>query len=135
MKNVIHLDYNDAVYIVDASLKCASELGVTVSVAVLDAAGHLITLSRMDGASFQTPDVARGKALTSVMMKAASGLVEKAALARLTLISFNDGRLPVQGGLPVFSDNQLVGAVGVSGGTQEQDEMIARVGIEAMSSR
>jgi uncharacterized protein GlcG (DUF336 family) len=88
----------------------------------------------MDGASFQTPDVARGKALTSAMMKKPSGIIETATLARLTLASFDDGRLPIQGGLPVFSGDQLVGAVGVSGGTPDQDEAIAKAGIDAWAA-
>ena len=131
MKNQPHLDYADAQRIVTASTDAASALGIAASIAVLDPTGHLIFLARMDGASFQTPDVARGKALTSAMMKKPSGVIETATLARLTLASFDDGRLPIQGGLPVFSGEHMVGAVGVSGGTPDQDEAIARAGIDA----
>lgn len=134
MKSHSHLDYADARRIVNASIEAAASLGLAASIAVLDPAGHLVLLARMDGASFQTPDVARGKALTSAMMKKPSGIIETATLARLTLASFDDGRLPIQGGLPVFSGDQLVGAVGVSGGTPDQDESIARAGIDAWAA-
>ncbi|WP_023639063.1 GlcG/HbpS family heme-binding protein [Dickeya zeae] len=134
MKTHSHLDYADAQRIVNASIEAAASLGLAASIAVLDPAGHLVLLARMDGASFQTPDVARGKALTSAMMKKPSSIIETATLARLTLASFDDGRLPIQGGLPVFSGDQLVGAVGVSGGTPDQDEAIARAGIDAWTA-
>lgn len=134
MKPHSYLDYADAQRIVNASIEAAASLGLAASIAVLDPAGHLVLLVRMDGASFQTPDVARGKALTSAMMKKPSGIIETATLARLTLASFDDGRLPIQGGLPVFSCDQLVGAVGVSGGTPDQDEAIARAGIDAWAA-
>ncbi|KWF91840.1 hypothetical protein WL94_13260 [Burkholderia cepacia] len=131
MKNQLQLDQADAGRIVSAAIEAASRLGIAISIAVLDPAGHLLLLLRMDGAAFQTPDVARGKALTSVMTKQPSGVFETAVIARPTFASVQDGRLPIQGGYPVFSGKECVGAVGISGGTAEQDEAIAKAGIEA----
>ncbi|MBK0031013.1 heme-binding protein [Erwinia sp. S43] len=131
MTPLLYLDLNDAHRMTESSIKAAQEMKISVSVCVLDPAGHVICLARMDGASFQTPDVAKGKALTSAMMKKASGIIETATLERLSFTSFNDGRLPIQGGLPVFSGDQLVGSIGISGGTPFQDETIAKVGVNA----
>jgi len=131
MKNNPSIDMNDARLIIDACIKEADTIGIAVSIAILDNAGHLIISQRMDGAAFQTPEVAKGKALTSVMMKKPSGTIETLTLSRPSLLSFSDGRVPIQGALPVLFDTKLVGAVGVSGGTPEQDESITQAGIDA----
>lgn len=124
------LQLTDASAISQACKARATDLNVAVSIVVLDGHGHLILSERLDGAQFQTPDVAKGKALTAVMMRQPSRAIEDAALARLTLCSFRDGRLPIQGGLPLFIHGECVGSVGISGGSPDQDEMIAQAGIE-----
>lgn len=130
MKTQLTLQLADAAAISQACKARAAELDVCVSIVVLDGHGHLILSERLDGAQFQTPDVAKGKALTAVMMRQPSKVIEDAALARLTLCSFHDGRLPIQGGLPLFIDEQCVGSVGISGGSPTQDEIIAQSGVE-----
>ncbi|WP_213990419.1 heme-binding protein [Sodalis sp. dw_96] len=133
MKTELQLDYADARSIADACGNESIRTDVPVSIAVLDPAGHLLLMVRFDGASFQTPEVARGKALTSVMMRKSSKAIEDATLSRPTLGTFNDGRLPIQGGMPIFANGVCIGAVGVSGGTPEQDESIAQAGVDAFS--
>lgn len=130
MKNLLMIQYSDALGIADACQAKAAEINIGVSVAVLDGSGHLVFTARYDGAQFQTPDVAKGKALTAVMMRRSSKLIEDATLARLTMTTFNDGRLPIQGGLPLFVDQQCIGSVGISGGTPDQDELIAQAGVD-----
>lgn len=130
MKNLLMIQYSDALGIADACQAKAAEINIGVSVAVLDGSGHLVFTARYDGAQFQTPDVAKGKALTAVMMRRSSKLIEDAILARLTMTTFNDGRLPIQGGLPLFVDQQCIGSVGISGGTPDQDELIAQAGVD-----
>lgn len=130
MKTQHLLQLEDASAISQACKIRAAELNVAVSIVVLDGHGHLMLSERLDGAQFQTPDVAKGKALTAVMMRQPSRVIENAALARLTLCSFQDSRLPIQGGLPLFIHKACVGSVGVSGGSPEQDEVIAEAGIE-----
>ncbi|UWE16151.1 GlcG/HbpS family heme-binding protein [Herbaspirillum huttiense] len=132
MKSCIQLEYTDAQRILASCSDSANSLGVAASIAILDASGHFMALARMDGASFQTPEVARGKALTSAMMKKPSGVIETATQARITMVTFSDGRIPVQGAVPIFSQGQCVGAVGVSGGTPDQDEIIAKAGADCL---
>jgi uncharacterized protein GlcG (DUF336 family) len=131
MRQQLQLDHQDARLIVDACARESLAIDIAVSIAVLDAGGAVLELSRLDGASFQTPDVARGKALTAVMMRKSSKAVEEAVLSRPTLIAFDDGRLPIQGGLPILVDGVCIGAVAVSGGSPDQDESIASVGLNA----
>ncbi|WP_285404912.1 heme-binding protein [Luteibacter sp. ME-Dv--P-043b] len=132
MRQQWHVDFSEATAILQAAVAHANTLGVPVSVVVLDGGGHLVAASRLDEASFQVFEVASAKALGSVMMRAPSKALEDAALARPTLATFNDGRLSIQGAVPLMVKGQCVGAVGVSGGTPDQDEACAKAGAAAL---
>ncbi len=110
----------------DAALRQATALGVAVSVAVVDAGGHLVCFARMDAAEIAGPHLAVAKAATAVAHRCPSGdLAEEAgptgSLAGLG--SSGGGRYVVfAGGLPLWSDDgRVVGGVGVSGASAEQD--------------
>jgi uncharacterized protein GlcG (DUF336 family) len=103
-----------------------------MSFAVMDAAGHLLAFARMDGAPWVSADVALGKAWTS----AAYGLPSAAQKEKMApmpnfataIITMTHGRFtPQTGAVPIYRDGILLGALGASGGTGEQDEdMCAR---------
>lgn len=106
----------------------ATELGVPVSIAVVDPGGNLKALSRQDGASFGTLQMAIDKATTS----AGSGMTTAAFFdfvntddaLRLNVVP-RAGMCLLAGGAPVIVDGAIVGAVGISGGHYTQDEVIA----------
>ncbi|MFM9886958.1 MAG: GlcG/HbpS family heme-binding protein [Burkholderiales bacterium] len=116
----------------------AEEMGVPVSIAVVNAEGHLIALERMDEAGFITADIARAKAFTVAAFRSMSprfpdGLViqqwfkERNPQMLMNLSALTNGQVVVSGGsAPIFKDDELVGAYGVSGGTSDQDEVMAR---------
>ena len=108
----------------------ATELGALVSVAVVDAGGHLVAFVRMDGAEIAGPVLARDKAYTAVAHRCPTAELTElispgAALAGMN--SADGGRyIAFGGGLPFWSGDRVVGGVGVSGGTAEQDVDAAR---------
>lgn len=109
-----------------AALAHATSLGVAVSVAVVDAGGHLISFDRMDRAEIAGPHLAVAKALTAVAHRCATG--ELAALASDSgslagLSASGAGRYVVfPGGLPLWSDDgRVVGGIGVSGASADED--------------
>lgn len=109
-----------------AALAHAKSLGVALSVAVVDAGGHLVTFDRMDDAEIAGPHLAVAKAATAVAHRCPTG--ELAALAGeggslAGLGASGAGRYIVfPGGLPLWTDDgRVVGGVGVSGGTAEED--------------
>jgi glc operon protein GlcG len=116
----------------------AEEMGVPISVAVVGPEGHLIAVERMDDAGFITPDTAIAKAYTVAAFRSMSprfpdGLViqqwfkERNAQLLISLAAMTNGKIAASGGsAPVFKGNEMVGAYGVSGGTSQQDEMIAQ---------
>ncbi len=117
----------------DAALARADELGALVSAAVVDAGGHLVHFQRMDRAEIAGPTLAVDKAFTAVAHRIATA--ELTALAApggdLAGLQANGGGRYVVfgGGLPCWNDGRVVGGVGVSGGTAEQDVACARAAV------
>jgi glc operon protein GlcG len=105
-----------------------------VVIAVLDSGGNLVALQRMDGAQWGSIEVAREKAYSAVAFRRPTKAFEDAIgqgggnlrLLRLT------GANPIEGGLPIVVDGKLVGGIGVSGVTAQQDGQIGRAGVEAL---
>ncbi|WP_027132825.1 GlcG/HbpS family heme-binding protein [Geminicoccus roseus] len=121
--------------IVAAARARAAELGVAVNAAVLDGGGHLKTFCRMDGAVLGSIDVAIRKARTAVLFACRSEAVWEycAPGAPAPALELSNGGLaPFAGGLPVLApDGTLIGALGISGGTVDQDLDIAKAGLAA----
>jgi uncharacterized protein GlcG (DUF336 family) len=116
----------------------AKDIGVVVSVAVLDAAGHWKAFSRMDGAWLGSSDVAFRKARTSVLFEAetqAIGEISKPDAQAHGLEHTNGGLITFGGGIPLKApDGELLGAIGVSGGEVAQDFAIARAGAASLKA-
>jgi len=118
----------------DAGMAKAEEMGLKITVAVLDQGGHIISVARMDGAGFLSPEIALGKAYAAAAFRRDSALVEALAATKTALFSglstLTQGRLLAGGGgLPIMRDGELLGAVAVSGGKAEQDEEVARAAL------
>ena len=99
-----------------------------VDIAVVDDAGHLLSFQRMDGALIGSIEVAIGKARTASLFRRPTKVLEEAAKTRPAIVTLPNGVL-LQGGVPVVVNGQIVGAVGVSGVTSQQDEQIAEAGV------
>lgn len=105
--------------------------GWNVAVAIVDPAGGLILFHRLDGTQPASEAIAIGKARTAARFKRPSKLLEDSvAGGRLAILSL-EGVVPMQGGLPIMFDQQVIGAIGVSGVTAVQDEQVAQAGIAA----
>jgi len=126
------VDAADARAILDAALAEAARAGLAMSVAVTDAGGYPLSLQRMDGAGLLTADVALRKARTAALLRAPSRRLAERVASDPALLALTD-YLPMAGGLPVLLDGACVGAIGVSGGTPDQDEQIAAAGLAALA--
>ena len=103
-----------------------------VVIAVVDDGGHLIYLQRIDGTQTGSIDVAIGKARTSAAFKRPTKVFDELAKTRPSITSISPNAVLLEGGVPVMVGGQLVGAVGVSGVTSQQDAQIAEAGIAAL---
>jgi uncharacterized protein GlcG (DUF336 family) len=122
--------------LIDAASAHAEQIGVALSLAVLDAGGHEIATARMDGAALGTMRLAVDKAYTAALWQIPSGDLHESSQPGgddWGVTSTEGGRIVVyQGGLPVFHDGELAGAMGASGGTAEQDAECVRTAIETV---
>ncbi len=100
--------------------------------AVVDAGGNIVLLERMDDAQIGSIEVAIQKAKTAVAFKRSTKTFEDRTLAGRTVLLGLPGVVPIEGGLPIIVDGQYVGAIGVSGGSSEQDGVAAKEAIEAV---
>ena len=110
----------------------ANELNIKINVAVCDAGGRLLAFNRMDGAIWGGAYGAQGKAVASAAFGRTSGELQERAESPIIkgILGAEGGHgIPSQGGAPVLRNGVVDGAVGVGGGTSQQDEDCAKAGI------
>jgi len=118
-----------------AAAKAAAEAkknGWNVAIAVVDDAGHLIYFERIDETQIASIDIAIGKARTAVNFKRPTKALEDAINGGQYAILTFPNSIPREGGLPIFADGKVVGAIGVSGGTAPEDGQVAKAGVDAL---
>jgi len=103
-------------------------------ICVVDDGGHVILLERMDGTQLGSVQIAQDKARTAVLFKRPSKALEDAVAGGRMVVMKLTGALPVEGGIPIMSDGQLIGAIGVSGATSPQDGQVAAAGLAVLGS-
>ncbi len=103
----------------------ARTMGVAVAIAVVDDGGHLLVFVRMDGTHAGAIEIAIAKARSSAMFKRPTARFEEAVAGGAVGLLRLPDVLPFGGGVPFMSDGHLVGAVGVSGSSANDDAMIA----------
>ena len=119
-----------------AAVAHAESLGAAVNVAVVDASGTLTAFLRMPGAPLHSVNIAIDKAYTAVSfglpthqwagaLQSHSAAVREGIVLRPRFVAFG-------GGLPIVEGSQRIGAIGVSGGSEEQDQQIAQAGWNAL---
>ncbi|HMJ36288.1 MAG TPA: heme-binding protein [Baekduia sp.] len=121
--------------ILEAARVKATEIGVPMNIAVIDEGGNLVAFARMDDAWLGSIDIAQSKAYTARAFDMPTK--DLAPLAQpggplYGIEASNRGRVIVfAGGIPLVSDGRVVGAIGVSGGSVEQDQEVAEAGAAA----
>jgi glc operon protein GlcG len=120
--------------LVAAATEEARSRGLGVVVVVVDDAGNIIQLSRMDTAQVASVNVGIGKARTAAIYRRPSRVFEEQIRnGRVAALALADAT-PLQGGVPVLIDGKVVGAVGVSGDSPQADEEIAMAGAQALEA-
>ena len=105
-----------------------------VVIAIVDTGGHLVALQRMDNTQFGSIEVARRKAFSAAAFRRPTKAFEDALAgggAGLRILSI-DAASPLEGGLPIVVEGKIVGAIGVSGVTSQQDAQIGKAGADAV---
>lgn len=118
------------------ALKKANEINVPVVFSVVDNGGNLLYLERMDKAFVTSIDIAINKAFTAWALKKGTNEISEDVLPGQSLYGLNTTNncriITFGGGFPIVINGEIVGAVGVSGGTVEEDMSIAKAGLSAL---
>jgi glc operon protein GlcG len=125
--------------IMATALARAQEAGIAVTIAIVDAGGHLVLLERMDGGRFHTVHSATTKAVCAASMRRATGAkgaqgqaLDVGHALGLTLAAGAERWTAMEGGYPIMVGNECIGAVGVAGGDWQFDERVAREAAESL---
>ena len=134
MLTIKRLDIEDARTLIAAARARADEIGVPMCIAVTDEGGNLVAFERMDGGKVTSVTIAIDKAYTAAAARKAThdyGAASQPGAPAYGIASAIGGRLMVVGGgLPVIVDGEVVGGIGVSSGTPDQDRDVAQAGID-----
>jgi glc operon protein GlcG len=120
--------------IADAAQAEATRNRWNVVIAVVDAGGYLVHLRRMDGTQLGSVVVAEEKAKSAVLFRRPTKAFSDAIASGNTGVLRLPGAIPIEGGVPLAMGDQVVGAIGVSGVTAQQDGQIAQAGVKAFSA-
>jgi uncharacterized protein GlcG (DUF336 family) len=127
-----------ALKIIQAAREKADEIDVPVVISVVDEGGHLVATQRMDHALLVSINLSVNKAYTSVAVKIpthALGPLSQPGQPLFGINSADGGRIVIfGGGVPLLQNGRIIGAIGVSGGSVEQDVQCANAGAEGLFS-
>ena len=123
----------------NTAVKAAEQAGLAITVAVVDAGGHLLLLERMDGGKFHTVHSATTKAVCAASNKRGTGsqgavgqALDTAHAIGLALAAGPERWTAMEGGWPIMAGEECIGGVGVAGGNWEFDERVAREAAESI---
>jgi glc operon protein GlcG len=113
---------------VRAAVAEANKRGWALNVAVVDSGGNLVTFARMDGAQLASIAIAEHKARAAAKFRRPTRVFEEAVQKGIAYIATLDDVVASRGGIPLIEDGKLIGAIGCSGATGSQDEVVCMAG-------
>lgn len=135
MESIQSISLEEAQAVAQAAVEKAREIGQPMNVAVTEVGGNLKAFARMETAWTASISIAQDKAFTSATLGFSTQEIGGMAQPGQPLFGINttnDGRIVIfGGGIPLMRDGHVVGAVGVSGGTPDQDHEVAEAGVAA----
>ncbi len=105
-----------------------------VVISIIDSGGHLVLLQRLDNTQYGSIEIATGKAMTALKLRRPTKALQDAIAgggAGLRMLAIYPGVTPLEGGILIVADGKIIGGIGVSGVTSEQDAQIAKAGADA----
>src|SRR3990172_11172454 len=130
----LSISLEDAKKVTAPAIAEAKKNNWTMAVAITDAAGDLVYFEKMDGTQTGSVNVALGKARSAVLFKRPSKVFQDIVAGGgggLRILGL-EGAVPIEGGVPLVVDGKIVGAIGLSGGSGDQDGQCARAGADAL---
>ncbi len=127
-----------ALEMIIAARKAAEDIDVPMVISVVDEGGNMVASQRMDDALLVSVDIALNKAYTAVAVKVSTEILSTVTTPGKELYGLHvtdNGRMVIfGGGIPLLKDGKVVGGIGVSGGSVEQDIICAKAGVKCWES-
>ena len=135
---MMNIDLDLALNLIEAAKKKSKEIGVPMVIAVVDGGGNLVAQQRMDGALLVSVDISRNKAYTAVAVKLPTNDLAAVTQSGQPLFGIHNadgGRIVIfGGGIPLIRNDEIIGGIGVSGGSVEEDVQCATAGVEKLKA-
>ena len=132
-----NINYEQARKVVAAAIAESRKQNLPMSVAVVDNAGQLVAFERMDNTQIASTGISQDKAVSAAIYRRSTKVFQDVlagggvGLRVLTL----RGAIAVEGGIPIVLDGKIIGGLGISGGTSEQDGTVAKAGTEGLAAK
>lgn len=129
------INYETASKVMAGALAEARKNNWNVVVSIIDSAGQIVMLHRLDNTQYGSIEIATGKATTAWKLRRATKVLQDALAAGgagLRFLTIYPGATLLEGGILIVADGKIIGAIGVSGVTSEQDAQIAKAGVDAL---
>jgi glc operon protein GlcG len=129
-----NVNYEQAKKAIAGAVADARKQNLPMAIAVVDTAGQLVAFERMDNTQTASTLIAQDKAVSAAMLRRSTkvlqdGLAQGGANLRFLALRY---AVPIEGGLPIIVDGKIIGGIGVSGASSEQDGVVAKAGLDAM---
>lgn len=118
---------------VQAAVAEANKRGWPLNIAVVDSGGNLVTFTRMDGAQLASIAIAEHKAAAAAKYRRPTRIFEEAVQKGFVYLTTLDGVIASRGGIPLLEGGKIIGAIGCSGGTGSQDEVVCTAGADTIN--
>ncbi len=134
VREQIGLTLAGAQAVVDAAAAKAREIGIDQCIAVVDRGGALLAFARMDAGRIASIEIALTKAVSAATRRrpTAEELAGDVAMGIRLALAAKNTVTNIGGGLPIVVDGQVIGAIGVSSGSVDEDQLVAKAGIAAL---
>ena len=125
----LSISLEKALAVIQAAVAEAKKRNWKMNIAVADSGGNLVAFQRMDGAMLASIQIAQHKARAAVTFRRPTKVFEDGVqLMHLNYLLAFDGMIASRGGIPLIDQGTIIGAIGVSGGTDSQDEVVSEAG-------
>ena len=119
--------------LIQAAVAEAKKHNWKLNIAVADSGGNLVAFQRMDGAQLASIEISQHKARAAVTFRRETKAYENAIqVSNYNYVTTLDGVIASRGGIPLIVDGKIIGAIGCSGGTGSQDEVVCKVGADSL---
>lgn len=124
-----NISLEQAKKVANAAVKEAKRMKLKVAIAIVDTGGHLVYFEKADDTQTASTEVSIAKARSASTFRRATKVFENAVANGRTAVLGLPGAVPIEGGVPIMENKKIIGAIGISGASSEEDGVIAAAGI------